>query len=284
MKGMISSSTGERAEAVCLVDWYPRAHLWLLLASLWSGLCPAAVLTAVQVTEFQFVGSTRVNRAIFEYTLRPVATNTTGNLFRNVTATLTATPTHVSVIDGTATFGSVAPGETLAASDTIVLRVNVRSQTTKGDLVWQVNGTQVTSSVPRGQVGIFMSVEGGRIAGESVSEAHPDWIEVVSVNHEGNTMSLVKQLDLSTTGLLSELVNGTHLGEVQIEMVRQCGTEIYISNAWILTDVVITRLDTNAGGDARPNELITLQSARTDWMNQPVSSGCRLESPQYGSF
>jgi len=104
---------------------------WLLVAA----PCIAQNLT---ITNFTQVSSRRVSPYDFEYTLRADIVNS-GPAVKNVGATVTSKPDHVTVLDGALTFGSIASGATVTSLDTFIVRVDRRIGFQPTDLVWNIS-------------------------------------------------------------------------------------------------------------------------------------------------
>jgi hypothetical protein len=104
----------------------------LLLLS--AGLATAQDLS---VGNYVLISKKRVSRVEYEYTYSADIINN-GPLTPNVTATLTSTSAHTSVVDGSLTFGDVPAGATVTSSDTFVIKQNRLYPFDPSALLWDV--------------------------------------------------------------------------------------------------------------------------------------------------
>lgn len=132
----------------------------------------------------------------------------------------------------------------------------------------------------------FLKVKG--IAGESKDDAHADWIEILSYSHGVNQptsaspssgggatsercnhsdFSIVKAIDKASVPLVLACCDGTHLGEVLLELCRSGGNkEKYMT--YKLTNVVVSNVrpgGASAGGETLPLEEISFNYGKIEW-------------------
>src|SRR5688500_11383232 len=96
-------------------------RLFLQATFVWLFVCPAFAAEPLSIGSFQLVGSKRLTRTVFEYTLRAPVVNP-GPAVKNVAATLNSVPAGTTIIDGSLTFGDVGKGATVPSTDTFVIR------------------------------------------------------------------------------------------------------------------------------------------------------------------
>ena len=275
----------------------------------------AAVLDSnviIDSSSYIVVGSRRVGRTVKEYTLKAVANNLSSTQYSNVTATLISVPSNVNIIDGTVTFGTVSGNSNVTSSDNLVIQINVRVATSLDDLIWRVEGDLPAPPPGSGgggssgadKVGIFMYVDGnGEIKGESKSSSHMDWIELLSFAESSSTSTLIggvggaagkpnfenvstsKFIDSSSVPLRLALAEGDIFNEIQIEIVKSCGGNLYVRYAITLTAPVITSISAGgSGGEDRLTENLSINYVRIETMYTPVGSDCKLEAPLFSFY
>lgn len=117
-----------------------------------AAICLATVLLApgtaraqdpdLVISDLQLVSSKRINRTVYEYVYRAVARNR-GGAAEAVQATLESWPVQLSVIDGEASFGALAAGQSLPSADTVTLRHDrSRGGFTAQGLTWRFSYLQ----------------------------------------------------------------------------------------------------------------------------------------------
>ena len=264
------------------------------------------VLSQVIINDYIVVSTRRVSNTITEYTLRAVATNTSSNSYTNVTASLISVPSHITIVDGVVTFSTVLGSDDTTSADEFIVQVDLSQNTSITGLEWQVKGVVSGTgggedSGPPKQVGIFMNIGDGAILGESTSDSHKNWIELLSftegssidagsttgggslagkVNLEGVTAS--KYIDTSSPKLRLALSEGDLYTNIKIDIVKSCGTSIYTEYAITLSVSSLTELMMTADSEAAtPTENLSLNYSRIETMYTPVGPDCRLEIPVY---
>ena len=70
----------------------------------------------------QTVTETRIQRTVFEYVMQISVTNSDTKTARGVIATVTSNSPRTTIVEGSVTFGSIAPGLAAAGADTFTLR------------------------------------------------------------------------------------------------------------------------------------------------------------------
>ena len=96
-----------------------RMLVSLLVVLLAAVSSPAAQLTPAAP---QTLTETRITRTVFDYVMQVSVTNSDTKMARGVTATVTSTSPRTNIVEGTVTFGSIAPGLAAAGADTFTLR------------------------------------------------------------------------------------------------------------------------------------------------------------------
>jgi len=132
----------------------------------------------------------------------------------------------------------------------------------------------------------FLKIEG--IPGESTDDKHSEWIELLSYSHgvsqpssgaassgggrsaercEHADFSVVKTLDKATPKLALACCDGTHIGEVKIELCRAGGDkEKYME--YRLNDVIVSRAQPGGsagGGETLPVEEVSFNYGKITW-------------------
>jgi type VI secretion system Hcp family effector len=265
------------------------------------------LLSQVMINDYVVVSTRRVGRTITEYTLRAIATNTSSTRYTNVAATLTSVPPHITIVDNSVTFGTVVGNSNTTSADEFIIAVDLSVNTSLLDLVWRVDGTIPGTGGGGGggspsQVGIFMSIDdNANIKGESISESHQDWIELLSfsegssvaigstsgstrpsvkVNLEGVTVS--KLMDISSPKLRLALAEGDIFTDIKIDIIKSCNGSPYTEYAITLTVSSLTALQmSSATPNERPTENLSFNYSRIETMYTPVGPGCKFEAPIY---
>lgn len=267
----------------------------------------STMLPGLIVTDFVVVSSVPTGRTTMEYVLRLKISNSSSQTYRDVQATLQGAPQHIVIIDDVATVGDVPPNSTILSSDSFIVDVNLALNTSFDDFVWLIEGDVKPPPPPQppgprpGAAGIFMKIEDPEIAGESKSDSHRDWIVLTSVMeglHRDNLSSgstrrrssfvfdgthVGKLLDRSSPKLRETLADGTIFGEVRIEIVEDCGGNLYTPLVLTLTTAALERLSLHAEQSDRPTENLSFNYSRIEAMYTPVEDDCTLLPPLFST-
>jgi type VI secretion system secreted protein Hcp len=134
----------------------------------------------------------------------------------------------------------------------------------------------------------FLKVNGGNVKGESTDDKHKEWIEILSFSWGVSQMgsgaassggslsseradfadfSIVKTLDNASPQLYLACSNGTHLGDIELELCRAGGEkEKYMS--YKMEDVLVTSArpgGSSQGGEALPLEEVSFRYGKITW-------------------
>ncbi|MEM7613022.1 MAG: hypothetical protein AAF270_15160 [Pseudomonadota bacterium] len=136
-----------------------------------SGVFAQTAPTMAPFSQFEQVSQTRVGRTTFEFVYRAAVIGGDTN-FDEVMVTVTSTSAATVIVDGSLSFGSVAAGETVAASDTFSIRHNLRAPFNPGALVFDISATETppgpleldTVISENNQIAEVLTAEGGTLA------------------------------------------------------------------------------------------------------------------------
>ena len=106
-----------------------------------TGICFSGTSTGQNLVidqNYQLINKHRVSRTVYEYTYKADLTNSGTDDVQNVTATVTSTDPHTTVVDGDLDFGDVPAGATVTSTDTFSIRQNRRYPLNWSDLVWDI--------------------------------------------------------------------------------------------------------------------------------------------------
>jgi len=87
---------------------------------------------------YQLISSKRITRTLFDFTYKVQITNSGAENFGDVVASVTSNAVATTIIDGSVSFGEVAPGATVTSQDTFTLRQDRTILFNPADLVWTV--------------------------------------------------------------------------------------------------------------------------------------------------
>lgn len=294
------SAAGSNQDAGQLADSNPPGTTIAAMSATASNLSGD-----VAVTDFIVVGSSRTGRTTMRYELRLKLSNNAAQAYQQVVATLLAVPDHIAIINPSVTVGNLPANSTILSSGTFTIDVDLAISTSFDDFVWQIDGDvgSPPTAPPTGKptrAGYFMNIDGSRIKGESSSESHRDWIELISVSNglqltgdplasagrsrssfEFAGVTVSKYFDLSTPELRRAITDGTIFGEVRIEYIRGCGGNLYTALAITLTTARLETLSAQAVADQQPTEELGFDYSRIETMFTPVDSVCKLLPPLY---
>jgi len=124
-------SCGYGVEEFSMWSTQLRAAIVVIGAVLFSGAVQAGLI----VKDYQLVEQTRVTGSIYDYRYR-VSVQNTGSAGLNISATADVAGAFVFALDDDLYFGDVAPGATVASSDTFVLRVDSSEPWLQMSLDW----------------------------------------------------------------------------------------------------------------------------------------------------
>lgn len=96
----------------------------------------AVAASPVSVVSIRKLSETRIGRTTYDYVFAVTLINTTGQSLNTIKATLTGVGSGSSIIDGVVQVGTLAPGVTLTASDTITIRHDRTLPFDPAALVW----------------------------------------------------------------------------------------------------------------------------------------------------
>ncbi len=264
-------------------------------------------LPALSVSDYVVVSSRRTGRTRTEYTLKIKVANAGSQRYENVLATLVGAPAHINIIDSIVNLDTVPPNAVVLSPDTFIIDVNLAVSTSFEDLQWNFEGDVAQPPPPPppsggpSAPGIFMSIDGNAIPGESTSASHKDWI-VLSAFTEGlrrdnlgtsgstrirssfvfDGVTADKQLDKSSPKLREALVEGRFFGEIKIDIITSCGGGNYTAYAITLSSAKIAALSLIASNET-PNEQVGLIYSRIETMYTPVKNDCTLLPPVYST-
>ncbi len=129
----------------------------------------------------------------------------------------------------------------------------------------------------------FLKVDG--IPGESTDDKHKDWIEILSYSSGLSQMasgtasssggattaradfqdfSVVKALDKASPKLAVACADGTHIGEVTLELCRAGGDKLKYME-YKLSDCIISSCSIGGGGGGEPAESLTFNYGKIQW-------------------
>ena len=90
---------------------------------------------------YQLISKKRVGRTAYEYTYQVNISNN-GSAVQNVTASVTSSSPHTTIVDGDINFGDVVGGSTVTGADTFSFRQNRRYPFDPSALSWDVQFTE----------------------------------------------------------------------------------------------------------------------------------------------
>ena len=105
---------------------------------------------------YQLINKKRVGRTTYEYTYQVNISND-GTDVQNVTASVTSSSSHTTIVDEAVSFGVVDGGSTVTGIDTFSFQQNRRYLFAPSALTWNIQFEQVAPTIPP---------EGGEIEGE----------------------------------------------------------------------------------------------------------------------
>ncbi|MDP4944684.1 MAG: type VI secretion system tube protein Hcp [Alishewanella sp.] len=283
---------------------------WLLAGLLvtFSGFAVAEVLNdqiIIDDKNFTLVSSRRVTRTVSEYRLRALAQNVSAVDLTNVKASLVSAPSSISIIQGNVEFGAITANSSVSSSNDFTIQINVRQAYTLADLVWRIEGDLPPPPTPPSRsptaVGIFMKIDGPAIKGEVESSSHKEWIQVLAwsegASNSGTThvgggagagtfnlgnVNVTKYLDAASNPLRLAIAKGELFDEVQIDVIKQCGTSLYTQYAITLSNVLVVGLSSSSsGGEDRLTENVAFNTATIQTMYTPVGDKCLFQQPIY---
>ena len=104
-----------------------------------NGAVVVQALTDLKVSPtYQLISSKRITRTLFDFTYKVQITNSGAENFGDVVASVTSNAVATTIIDGSVSFGEVAPGATVPSQDTFTLRQDRTILFNPADLVWTV--------------------------------------------------------------------------------------------------------------------------------------------------
>ena len=133
----------------------------------------------------------------------------------------------------------------------------------------------------------FLKIDG--LPGESTDDKHKDWIEILSFSHgvsqlssgsvssgggrsaercDHQDFSIVKTLDKASPTLNLYCSDGTHIGEVKMELCRSGGDKQKYME-YKMSDVIITSVrpgGSSQGGEALPLEEVSFGYGKIEWI------------------
>ena len=83
---------------------------------------PSAKAATLTPAAPQTLTETRIIRTVFEYVMQVSVTNSDTKTTRGVIATVTSTSPKTTIVEGSVSFGNIAPGLAAAGADTFTLR------------------------------------------------------------------------------------------------------------------------------------------------------------------
>ncbi len=266
----------------------------------------SSMLPGMTVTDFVVVSSRRTGRTVMEYVLG-LKVSSSSTPYDGVLATLSGVPSHITVIDNSATIGKVPPNSTILSQDTFTLLVDLSISTSFDDFIWIIDGDVNTPPPPPppgsrpDAPGIYMNIDDLRIPGEATSDSHQNWIELTSVmdgiRREGlaagssrrrssfvfDGLEVTKLLDKSGPKLREAIAQGTIFTEVEIDIIASCGGNTYTAFAITLSIARIDGFASSAEADRVPGETVSFEYTRIETMYTPVRPDCGLEPPIYAT-
>ncbi|MCF4009172.1 Hcp family type VI secretion system effector [Rheinheimera sp. UJ63] len=283
---------------------------WLLVGLLvaFSGFAVSEVINdhiIIDDKNFTLVSSRRVTRTVSEYKLRVLAQNVSAVDLSNVKASLISAPTSISIIQGNLAFGAIPANSSVLSSNDFTIQINLREAYNLADLVWKIDGDLPPPPPPPSTsptaVGIFMKIDGPAIKGEVESSSHKDWIQVLAwsegssnsgTTHVGGgagagsfmlgNVNVTKYIDTASNPLRLAIAKGELFEEVQIDVIKQCGTSLYTQYAITLSNVMVVGLSSGgSGGEDRLTENVAFNTAMIQTMYTPVGDKCRFQQPIY---
>lgn len=150
-----------------------------------------------------------------------------------------------------------------------------------------------------GAVQMFLDVAG--IPGDSVDNAHKDWIEVLSYSlgvtnpaSPGSSgsgggkpsftdVSFTKLVDSSSPKLFEHTASGQHIADAVLEVVKLGGKENQTFLKYTLTDVLVTSYEVSGGGDI-PTDSFSLNYAKIKMEFFPQKPDGSLGAPIVGEW
>lgn len=133
----------------------------------------------------------------------------------------------------------------------------------------------------------FFKIEG--VPGESTDDKHSDWIELTAYSHgvsqlasgsassgggrsaercDFQDFSITKTLDKASPKLALFCCNGTHIGEIIMELCRATGDKQKYME-YVMSDVIVSSVSTSgasASGDSLPTESVTFNYGKFEWI------------------
>jgi len=107
-------------------------------ANLLSTALIESVDDTMTIGNYVLVSKVQVGRTAFDYTYKASVTNTSFKTAQNVTADLNSNVQTTIVINGSLTFGDVAPGQTVSSQNTFTVRIDRAYTFNASDIVWTI--------------------------------------------------------------------------------------------------------------------------------------------------
>ena len=127
--------------------FFYRSILLLVAILVPTGICFSGASTGQNLIidqNYQLISKHRVSRTVYEYTYKANIINNGSNDVQNVTATVTSTDQHTTVVDGDLDFGDVAAEATVTSNDTFTIRQDRRYPINWSKLVWSIQSTSIS--------------------------------------------------------------------------------------------------------------------------------------------
>lgn len=133
----------------------------------------------------------------------------------------------------------------------------------------------------------FFKIDG--VPGESTDDKHKDWIELTAYSHGVSQLasgsassgggrsaercdlqdfSITKTLDKASPKLALFCCNGTHIGEIKMELCRATGDKQKYME-YVMSDVIVSSVSTGGAsdsGDSLPTESVTFNYGKFEWI------------------
>jgi len=141
---------------------------------------------------YQLVSKKRVGRTAYEYTYQ-VNVDNNGPDARKVTATVTSSSPHTTIIDGEVSFGDVSAAGTVTGADTFTLRQDRRYSFDPAALSWAVSQADGAGALPPdpGEVG-KQTLLGIDSDGDGVRDDIQRWIYLTYPDEEKVHLALTQ--------------------------------------------------------------------------------------------
>lgn len=284
-----------------------------------GGVCLLTLLNVAQANEvtedivvddnsLTVISSTRIDRRTIEYVVTAAVKNTSDKDFTNVSAQLVETPTNVTLVDGSLSFGDVAAGSVKVSEDTFTMQVRRVRRGSGGTYTWQAFGNEVVPPPPPPppppkecdnvpeipqKIGsfIFFSCltdqpkwipitrwEQG--AGKSISSAPGGAVREESKLNISD-MVFVKNYDDRSVSLRNAMISGTFFEEVKIVVVSRCGdNKFYTYYDMTITDGILSQF-ASFGSAETFEEQAAVNMGTLETLLTSVDRSCKVIDTQH---